>query len=326
VRAVAAPQHRSPRLTPPPADLRLPPLPAGVPFAQEYDVILLVDNREQFAHGATGGRSEGFEEGMRRLTQRGIAAEPRGLPIGDALWVARLRRAPHSEWCLDMVIERKRVDDLESSIKDSRYKKQKYFLKRCGLCRPCYLLEGDPCGAGAGSSSGEWRSKAVKTAMLTTEVIDGFQVLRTDDAHGTFDLYGRLTAALRALYAVRTGRGQGGAARGPGTVEAAAAADCPSYQAFAAAVAAAKHESKTVRALWGHQLTCIPGVGGEVAEAVLWEHPTPSSLMQAYARAGGREGGRALLTSLKTGAVRSVGPVLSARIYDWVTQAGGGVV
>lgn len=303
--------------------MRLPPLPPGVPFGQEYDVVLLIDNREQFAHGVAGGRTEGAQEGLARLRQRGVAAELRMLCIGDALWIARSRRNPGVEYCLDFVVERKRLDDLESSIKDARYKQQKYFLKRCGLCHPVYLLEGEPSALGAISGAGaEWRAKAVKTAMLSTEVADGFQVLRTADAHGTFDTYGQLTDALRALYATLAGP--------PAPAAAAAAAGaapgervCPSVAAFFATVAAVRREAKTARALWGLMLTQVPGVGGEVAEAVLWEHPTPAALRDAFAAAPGRDAARALLAPLRTSAVKSVGPVLSARIYDWVVQAGG---
>jgi crossover junction endonuclease MUS81 len=297
------------------AGVRLPPLPAGVPFGQEYDVVLLIDNREQFAHGVSGGRTEGAQEGLARLRQRGVVAELRTLCIGDALWLARSRRNPASEYCLDFVVERKRIDDLESSIKDARYKQQKYFLKRCGLRHPVYLLEGEPGALGAISGVGaEWRTKAVKTAMLTTEVVDGFQVLRTTDAHGTFDAYGQLTDALRALYATLSG---------PASAAAAPTAVCPMFAAFAATVAAVRREAKTARALWGLMLTQVPGVGGDVAEAVLWEYATPSALRDAYAATAGRDARRAMLAPLRTSAVKTVGPVLSARIYDWCTQAGG---
>jgi hypothetical protein len=51
--------------------VRLPPLAPGAAFSTEYDIVLLVDNREQFAHGATGGRMQGMQEGMTRLQQRG---------------------------------------------------------------------------------------------------------------------------------------------------------------------------------------------------------------------------------------------------------------
>jgi crossover junction endonuclease MUS81 len=343
--------------------VRLPPLPAGVPFAQEYDIILLVDNREQFAHGVSGGRTQGMQEGMARLTQRGaqparrlharvmsvcarnatltahtlpcvcffaagVVAETRQLCIGDALWIARSRRAPVREYCLDFVVERKRLDDLESSIKDARYKQQKYFLKRCGLRHPVYLLEGDPNAAGAlTGGGGEWRARAVKTAMLTTEVVDGFQVLRTPDMVGTFDMYSQLTDALRALYATLSGPPPGaGDAAGAASVAAAAQAECPSFTQFADAVAAVRREAKTVRALWGLMLTQVPGVGGDVAEAILFDFPTPSALRDAYAAAPSREAARALLTHLKTSAVKTIGPVVSARIHAWVnpTHGGGG--
>lgn len=288
-------------------DVRLPPLAVDATFGQEYDIVLLVDNREQFAHTAQGGRSAAFDEGMQRLLQRGIMAEPRTLPIGDALWVARHRRFSQREYCLDVIVERKRVDDLESSIKDNRYKKQKFYLKRCGLRRPCYLLEGEPDSVGASGQA--WRTKAVKTAMLTTEVMDGFQVLRTPDAHGTFDMYARLTSAMRELYIMRSAPP---AAAGRAVMDAA-----PSFQQFCDAVAAAKAENKSVRALWGRMLTQVYGVGGEVAEAVVWQYPTPSALFDAYARCPSVGAARDLLASIKTSAVKSVGLPLSARIHDW---------
>jgi crossover junction endonuclease MUS81 len=303
----------------------VPPLPQGVAFGAEYDIVLLLDNREQFSHAVSGGRAQALEQGVRRLQQRGVVVETRSLPIGDALWVARCRRPPHADFCLDVVVERKRVDDLEASIKDRRYKSQKYWLKRCGLRRPIYLLEGDPNAGGAGGGSagagGDWRAKAVKSALMSTEVVDGFQVLRTPDAHGTFDLYGRLTVSLRELYTTRVGAARGeGLARAAGTVEAAVQPECPTYQAFCDAVAAAKLENKTVRAMWGLMLTHVPGVGGEVAEAVLWEHPTASSLAAAYAAAGGQEAQKGLLAPLKTSAIKTVGPVLSQRIWAFFHQ------
>ena len=286
-------------------NVRLPPLAMDATFGQEYDIVLLVDNREQFAHGG-GGRTTAFDEGMQRLLERGIKAEPRGLPIGDALWIARHRRHPQQEFCLDVIVERKRVDDLEASIKDSRYKKQKFYLKRCGLRRPCYLLEGDP---EAVPGNQMWRTKAVKTAMLTTEVMDGFQVLRTPDAHGTFDLYARLTTAMRELYIKRSAAPAGASSASP--------EKCPTFQQFCSAVTAAKAENKTVHALWGRMLTQIHGVGGEVAEAVVCQYPTPSALFDAYARCPSVGAARDLLAGIKTSAVKSVGLPLSTRIHSW---------
>lgn len=54
--------------------------------------------------------------------------QTRQLPVGDALWIARHKVLRH-EYVLDFIVERKRVDDLWSSIKDNRYKEQKLRLQ-----------------------------------------------------------------------------------------------------------------------------------------------------------------------------------------------------
>ena len=60
---------------------------------------------------------------------------------GDALWAARARNGANV-WAMDWVVERKSVKDLAQSIRAVRYEGQKYFLRRCGLRRLMYLIEG----------------------------------------------------------------------------------------------------------------------------------------------------------------------------------------
>ncbi len=101
--------------------------------------------------------------------------QTRQLPVGDALWLAR-HKQQEQEYVLDFLVERKRVDDLWSSIKDTRYKQQKLRImvssliqtdwivtsqltiwfstllhdavwicvQRCGVRKILYLVEGDP--------------------------------------------------------------------------------------------------------------------------------------------------------------------------------------
>ena len=67
------------------AALPLPPLAPGRRFADAYQVVLLVDSCErQRAH-------RGVDRLVSALRARGLAVELRGLPVGDALWVARAR-------------------------------------------------------------------------------------------------------------------------------------------------------------------------------------------------------------------------------------------
>ena len=61
-----------------------------------------------------------------------LTLQTRQLPVGDALWIARHKDLRH-EYVLDFIVERKRVDDLWSSIKDGRYKQQKLRLQ-VSLC------------------------------------------------------------------------------------------------------------------------------------------------------------------------------------------------
>ena len=54
------------------------------------------------------------------------------------------RRSPGVEYVLDYMVERKRCDDLVSSVRDQRYAAQKYRMRQSGLRNLFYLLEGDP--------------------------------------------------------------------------------------------------------------------------------------------------------------------------------------
>lgn len=62
--------------------LALPPLEPGEQFGSTYDVVLLLDANEQ------QGRLPAL---VNALQARGVVAETRRLPVGDALWVARPR-------------------------------------------------------------------------------------------------------------------------------------------------------------------------------------------------------------------------------------------
>ncbi|XP_021808848.1 crossover junction endonuclease MUS81-like isoform X2 [Prunus avium] len=146
--------------------LSIPPLSFGERFEDAYEVILVLDDREQFA--TQGSRSRRIIENVR--SQFKIKIEVRRLPVGDGIWIARHKQL-ESEYVLDFIVERKNVDDLRSSIRDNRYRDQKLRLLRCGLKKLIYLVEGDPNTSEAAES--------IKTACFTTEILEGFDVQRT---------------------------------------------------------------------------------------------------------------------------------------------------
>lgn len=86
-----------------------------------FDIILIAD----FAEVKGGVVMPGEKKSHRRdllsdyFQERGIRFESRKLNVGDYLWIARNRRSADSvELVLDLIIERKRIDDLASSITD----------------------------------------------------------------------------------------------------------------------------------------------------------------------------------------------------------------
>lgn len=236
-------------------ELAEPPLSFGERFEDTYEVILVLDDREQFA--TQGSRSRRIIENVN--AQFKIKTEVRRLPVGDAIWLAR-HKCFGTEYVLDFVVERKKVDDLRSSIRDNRYKDQKLRIMRCGLKKMIYLVEGDPNSSEAAES--------IKTACFTTEILEGFDVQRTSGLSDTLKKYGYLTQAIHQYYSSLDYE-----KRNPRV--------CPAYDDF---IRRCEDLDKlTISDVFAVQLMQVPQVTEEIAIAVLDMYPTVLSLAHAYA-------------------------------------------
>ncbi|XP_073360887.1 crossover junction endonuclease MUS81 [Aegilops tauschii subsp. strangulata] len=116
--------------------LAMPSHQSNESFLKAYEVVLILDDRDTF-----GPRSRRKVVDNIR-SQFNIPVEVKHLPVGDALWIARHKELD-TDYVLDFIVERKNVEDLLGSIKDNRYKDQKLRLKKCGLRKLIYLVEGD---------------------------------------------------------------------------------------------------------------------------------------------------------------------------------------
>ncbi|KAJ6326015.1 hypothetical protein OIU78_013164 [Salix suchowensis] len=183
--------------------LSLPPLSFGERFEDVYEVILILDDREQFAIQCSRGR---------KLVE--CICKEHKIKI-------QVRRLP-------------KVDDLRSSIRDNRYRDQKLRLLRCGLKKLIYLVEGDPNSSEAAES--------IKTACFTTEILEGFDVQRTNSLRDTLKKYAHITLSITQYYRLQLPEDQ----------------------------------SKSTR------LMQVPQVTEETAVAVLNMYPTILSLARAY--------------------------------------------
>ncbi|KAF9107327.1 Crossover junction endonuclease mus81 [Mortierella sp. GBA35] len=161
--------------------------------AGSFEIVLVLDVREV--------RVQSDRDYMaQKLKDRGINVVKRALDIGDMIWVAARRdENPRSnlpkEVVLDYVVERKRMDDLVSSIKDGRFAEQKFRLSRSGLGQVIYLIEtykqGETYDIGA---------EAIRTAMTSTQVHEGFFLKRTVNMDHTIDYLVSMTKALKDKY------------------------------------------------------------------------------------------------------------------------------
>ncbi|ESR52134.1 hypothetical protein CICLE_v10030882mg [Citrus x clementina] len=236
--------------------LSVPPLSFGERFEDAYEVVLILDDREQFA--VQGSRSRRIIENV--CSQFKIQMEVRRLPVGDGIWIARHRQT-QSEYVLDFIVERKKVDDLHSSIRDNRYRDQKLRLVRCGLKKLIYLVEGDPNSSEAAES--------IKTACFTTEILEGFDVQRTSGLADTLRKYGYITQAITEYYKVELPEDQ-----------LKCAAVCPPFNEFLKRCQ--DLDKMTVSDVFAVQLMQVPQVTEEIAITVLDLYPTLLSLAHAY--------------------------------------------
>ncbi|XP_028626833.1 crossover junction endonuclease MUS81 isoform X2 [Grammomys surdaster] len=164
----------------------------------EYRVLLCVDIGE--TRGA-GHRPEM----LRELQRLHVPHTVRKLHVGDFVWVAQETRPrdPETpgELVLDHIVERKRLDDLCSSITDGRFREQKFRLKRCGLGHRVYLVEEH--GSVHNLSLPE---STLLQAVTNTQVIDGFFVKRTMDIKESAGYLALLTKGLERMYQAQSVR------------------------------------------------------------------------------------------------------------------------
>ncbi|XP_078197552.1 structure-specific endonuclease subunit MUS81 isoform X12 [Callithrix jacchus] len=250
---------------------------------------------------------------LRELQRLHVTHTVRKLHVGDFVWVAQETnpRDPASpgELVLDHIVERKRLDDLCSSIIDGRFREQKFRLKRCGLERRVYLVEEH--GSVHNLSLPE---STLLQAVTNTQVIDGFFVKRTADIKESAAYLALLTRGLQRLYQGHTlrsrpwgtpGNPESGAMPSPNPL-----CSLLTFSDFNAG--AIKNKAQSVREVFARQLMQVRGVSGEKAAALVDRYSTPASLLAAYDACATPKEQETLLSTIKCGRLqRNLGPALS---------------
>ncbi|KAE8038325.1 hypothetical protein FH972_010848 [Carpinus fangiana] len=237
--------------------LSMPPLSFGEKFEDAYEVILILDDREQFA--THGSRSRRIIENI--CSQFKIKILVRRLPVGDAIWIA-CHKYVDSEYVLDFIVERKNVGDLCFSIRDNRYRDQKLRL----LVLILILMSLFQIKA---SQPTYQPFNPVPCSCFTTEILEGFDVQRTSGLADTLKKYGYLTRAISQYYKAVLPEDR---SRGTGV--------CPPFDEFIKTCQ--DLDKMTVSDVFSIQLMQVPHVTEEAAIAVLDLYPTLLLLAHAY--------------------------------------------
>ncbi|XP_077356145.1 structure-specific endonuclease subunit MUS81 [Festucalex cinctus] len=292
---------------------KVPPSNGGRLLAGTFDIVLCVDVSE-----TTGGNRQCKQELVTELQRSRVNFDIRKLNVGDFLWVAREKVTPapgHSraskgrELVLDYIVERKRMDDLCGSIIDGRFREQKFRLKRCGLRKPIYLVEGQ----GKAASHLSLPEMTLRQAVVNTQVLDGFFVKRVRDVRESAAYLAIMTRHLTRLYQKRTlvchSRELNGDLdrRDDGTLL--------SFAEFN--YGAVKNKSQTVREAFARQLMQVSSLSADKAAAVLERYNTPRSLLTAYDECASEAAKEKLLSTIRYGRLnRNLGPALSRTLYQ----------
>lgn len=237
------------------------------------------------------------------LTKLGIKPTLRALELGDFQWVAKchdpaaLARhgAEGDEVVLDWIVERKRLDDLISSIKDGRFHEQKFRLRRSGVRNVVYVVEDIAMDAGHYQKYEE----AVQSALASTQAVDGYFLKRTPKMDDTIRYLAGMTRLLKKRYESRpllvipttvlTSRNYLPLLRS--LRERQPSQDYYiSYPAFASL--ASKSQSLALRDVFLKMLMTTRGITGEKAIEIQKCWRTPREFVEAFDACGSGEEGR----------------------------------
>ena len=288
-----------------------------------------------------------------KLATMGVHCSFRAMELGDMIWVARIhdpsvkRKLEGSdlevpEIVLDHIVERKRLDDLDTSIKDSRFTEQKFRLKRSGIPTPIYLIE----DYGSMGYMPEEQHQRLVTSITTTQVLNGFFVKRTRNLDDTIAYLARMTKLLKKQYERNALTVIPSSALTPqnhiqlrnpgaGAIEQEESKRYITYSSFASLLH--KSSTLTLRDVFLKMLMCTRGITGEKAIEIQRHWETPRAFVEALERAGGQLDVSGSITNKTIGATKKrelvwsvagdlvgrkkIGKAVSARVGEiWAFQ------
>jgi ERCC4-type nuclease/predicted transcriptional regulator len=281
----------------------------------EYEIFLVLDNREI-------QMKTNRDYIQKRLAAKGVHCLTRSLDLGDVLWIAKKKdsRLPTDELVLGYIIERKRLDDLVTSIKDGRFTEQKTRLKKSGVDKVIYVVE-----VYNREEVERFGPQAIQTALSSTQIQDGIFLKRTNSIDETIDYLVSATNLVKKIYKDTTLFSIPGhliTQQNYLDLKAAYKRQKQPKQEYLVNYPLfnelnAKGAPTTVHDVYLHMLMTIRGVNAEKALSLMKVYPTPYSLLTAF-RERSPEEGRVLAKNATSAHItrRKWGISISEKLYQ----------
>ena len=217
-----------------------------------------------------------------------------------------------------MVIERKTICDLCSSIRDGRHKEQKLRLTNSYDKNIIYyLIEGS-----IGNEVNKYKKysndeKMIYGSIINCLVRDNIKIIKTENIQESIKFIEYILTKLVKQPDIFTQNINNNIDNSSN----------PSNQAnnssdYSTTIKTKKKDNMTPQMCYLFQLCQIPGVSSNSARIISEQYPSMNSLILEYNNQSTVEEKEALLSELKmtssTGKVRKLGPVLSKRIYNYL--------
>lgn len=273
-----------------------------------FEVLLLVDTQE-----TSGKNKRVLDQTRSYLESLGAQHEVRRLTIGDFLWIAKDREG--NELVLPYIVERKRMDDLASSIRDGRFHEQKHRLKQSGLKHVIYLVEdyGDNEQLGLPLES-------LQQALANARVQTGVQVVRTENHFRSMSYLASMSRSLGQIFGSKTLLSVDRETLDKSDSCLLTDSRLGLLKFRALYEDSAKNAQLTVREVFVQQLLQLHSLSLERAMAIVERYPTPRCLLEAYEDCLEPREARLLLSKIPCGPLeRPLGDKISQCLHEFYT-------
>ncbi|KAJ1547993.1 Crossover junction endonuclease mus81 [Nowakowskiella sp. JEL0078] len=153
----------------------------------EFDIVLILDSRE------TRGRSSQITL-QDCLFRKGVKCDTKSLELGDVCWIAS-KKTGGLDIMLDIIVERKTMEDLVSSVKDGRMKEQKFRLINCGISTIIYLVEENDL-----TEAHQFGMQTIQTIMTSTQILEDIFLKQTANVDESVNYLVEVTNMLKRIY------------------------------------------------------------------------------------------------------------------------------